>query len=153
MEFKVTSPAFGNGSLIPSRYTCDGEDINPHLAIHGVPEQARSLALVMESLDAPAGSRNHWIIWNIPPQTKEIREHSVPFHTEVGVNSMGKNGYVGPCPPSGTQRYLIRLFALDRKLELGAEAGRDALDKAMEFHILASAELLGSYARSNEGPV
>ena len=121
MEFKLTSPAFNHGSQIPSQYTCDGEDINPHLVIHGVPPGAKSLALVMEDPDAPAGLWTHWVVWDIPPETKEIREHTAPIGTGEGLNSWGETGYGGPCPPSGTHRYFFRLFALDTRIKLPVE--------------------------------
>lgn len=154
MDFKMTSPAFNNGTQIPSKYTCDGEDINPHLVIHGVPERAKSLALIMENLDAPAGQEVHWLVWNIPAETSEIREHTLPFHALAGVNSHKKSGYSGPCPKaSSPQRFVFRLFALDKRLELAAAAKREELEAAMEQHIMATAELQGSYARTNEAPL
>lgn len=152
MEFKLTSPAFSHGSQVPSKYTCDGENINPHLIIHGVPAEAKSLALVMEDPDAPAGLWIHWVMWNIPPETKEIREHTVPNGAAEGHNTRRKAGYTGPCPPSGSHRYFFRLFALDTKLELPADSEKPALEKAMELHILATAELVGTYSRTNEAP-
>ena len=153
MEFKLTSPAFSYGSQIPSRYTCDGENINPHLIIHGVPAKAKSLALLVEDPDAPAGNWIHWVMWNIPPETKEIREHTVPMGAEEGYNTGRESGYDGPCPPSGTHRYFFRLFSLDTKLKLAATTDKDMLETAMATHILATAELMGTYSRTNEGPV
>lgn len=153
MEFKLTSPVFSHGSQIPSRYTCDGENINPHLIIHGVPTKAKSLALVAEGPDAPVGLYFHWVMWNIPPETKEIREHTVPMGAEEGFNSSQESGYDGPCPPSGTHRYFFRLFALDTKLLLDAISDKGMLETAMATHILATAELMGTYSRTNEAPV
>lgn len=153
MEFKLTSPAFNHGSLIPSRYTCDGENINPHMIIHGVPANAKSLALLVEDPDAPAGLWIHWVMWNIPPETKEIREHTAPWGAEEGLNTRNKRGYAGPCPPLGTHRYFFRLFALECKLTLTADADKPALEKAMEGQILATTELMGTYSRTNEAPI
>lgn len=153
MDFKLSSPAFGSGSLIPSNYTCDGDNISPHLNIHGVPERAKSLALLMEDLNAPAGSECHWLLWNIPPETREVREHIVPFHAESGTNSFKKNGYSGPCPPSGIHRYLFRIYALDQKLDLPPGAEREQFERGIETHILATAELDGTYGRTNEAPM
>lgn len=153
MEFKLTSPAFNNGTQIPSRYTCDGENINPHLAICGVPPNAKSLALLVEDPDAPMGLWTHWVLWNIPPETKEIREHTVPWGAEQGKNSKGKVAYQGPCPPTGSHRYIFRLYALDRKLQLPAESDRQALELAMEQHILATTEIMGTYARTRVAPL
>ncbi|HBG06251.1 MAG: kinase inhibitor [Geobacteraceae bacterium GWC2_58_44] len=153
MEFKLTSPAFSNGSQIPSRYTCDGENINPHLIIHGIPANTKSLALVVEDPDAPAGLYTHWVLWNIPPETKEIREHTAPWGSEEGYNSGNERGYEGPCPPSGTHGYVFRLFALDLKLKIPADSDRQALETAMAQHILATTELMGNYSRTNEAPL
>ena len=153
MEFKLTSPAFSHGMQIPSKYTCDGENINPHLVIHGVPEKAKSLALVMEDPDAPGGLWVHWVAWDIPPDTREIREHTVPFGTGEGLNSWGESGYGGPCPPSGTHRYFFRLYALDTKLHLPDDSAKEKLATAMEGHIVATAELMGTYFRTNEAPL
>lgn len=153
MEFKLTSPAFSHGAQIPSKYTCDGENINPHLHIHGVPAHTKSLALVMEDPDAPAGLWVHWVMWNIPPETLEIREHTAPKGAEEGLNTRKKSGYDGPCPPSGSHRYFLRLYALDIKLKLPPDTGKLLLERAMEQHILASTELMGTYSRTNEAPL
>lgn len=153
MEFKLTSPAFNHGSQIPSKYTCDGENINPHLVIHGVPERAKSLALLMEDPDAPAGLWVHWVVWDISPETKEIREHTAPNGAWEGVNSGGEQGYTGPCPPPGIHRYFFRLFALDSRLKLPEESTKEELETAMAGHIMATAELMGTYARTNEAPL
>jgi len=153
MEFKLTSPAFNHGSQIPSKYTCDGENINPHLVIHGVPGRSKSLVLVMEDPDAPGSPRVHWLVWNIPPETKEIREHSAPFGALEGVNGAGGIGYTGPCPSEGTHRYFFRLFALDTRLKVPDEAVREELETAMEGRIIAVTELVGTYIRTNEAPV
>jgi Raf kinase inhibitor-like YbhB/YbcL family protein len=153
MEFKLTSPAFNHGSQIPSKYTCDGEDINPHLVIQGIPMGTKSLALVMEDPDAPDEVWVHWVLWDIPPETKEIREHSAPFGAVEGTTSWGDSGYGGPCPPVGTHRYFFRLFALNTRFHLPAAATREELETAMTGHIVATAELMGTYARTNEAPL
>jgi Raf kinase inhibitor-like YbhB/YbcL family protein len=153
MEFKLTSPAFSNGMQIPSKYTCDGENISPHLFIHGHPEKTRSLALVMTDQDAPAEFAVHWIVWNISPEVGEIKEHSVPHGAGVGLNGRGKCGYNGPCPQSGVHRYLLRLYALDTKLKLADNVGRLVLEAALESHVLATTELMGTYSRTNEAPL
>ena len=153
MELKLTSPAFNNGSQIPSKYTCDGENTNPHLVIHGVPPNTKSLALIVEDPDAPAGLWIHWVMWNISPEVKEIRERILPFGAEEGLNTNKQLGYDGPCPPSGTHRYLFRLFALDMKLKLPPESEKQALETAMAQHIIATTELMGTYSRTNEAPL
>lgn len=153
MEFKLSSPAFSNGSQIPSKYTCDGENVNPHLIIHGIPPKTRSLALIVEDPDAPAGLYTHWVMWNVNPELKEIREHTVPHGALEGINTSGEAGYTGPCPPSGTHRYFFRVFALDARITLSENSDRGALESAMEQHVIATAELMGTYSRTNEGPV
>jgi len=153
MEFKLTSPAFNHGTQIPSKYTCDGDNISPHLVIHGAPHGTKSLTLLLEDLDAPPDQALLWVLWNINPEIPEIKEHSAPHGSTQGLNSWKKTGYQSPCPPPGTHRYAFRLFALDCKLKLLPDADRSELDAAMESHILATTELSGSYARTNEAPL
>lgn len=153
MEFKLTCPAFHHGSQIPSRYTCDGDDINPYLVIQGAPAAAKSLALIMDDPDAPGGTWVHWLLWDISPEIKEIREHTAPFGAKEGVNSWDRSGYGGPCPPSGTHRYFFRLFALDIRPKIAGSAVREELERAMEGHILATTELMGTYSRTNQAPM
>ncbi len=143
----ISSPAFANGGDIPSRFTCKGEDINPPLEIHGTPAAARTLVLILEDPDAPGGLFTHWMVWNINPSTAVIAAKSIPIVAATeGTNDFGKMGYRGPCPPSGTHRYVFRLFALDRKLDLPGGAKRAALKKAMLGHVIASGELTGRFA-------
>lgn len=146
-EMKMTSPAFVHTKAIPSKYSCNGDDLNPPLSIEGVPLEAKSLALVMDDPDAPAGVWVHWVLWNIDPQTTRIDQGSVPAGARQGVNSWERTGYGGPCPPSGTHRYYFRLFALKERLELPSSATRKDLDRAMQGKILARCELLGLYGR------
>ena len=143
-ELTVKSPAFENNKLIPSKYTCDGEEVSPPLTVEGIPEKTKSLALIMEDPDAPAGLFIHWLVWNIPP-TNEIQENSVPG-TE-GLNTNKKNSYHGPCPPGGTHRYYFKVYALDTLLKLGAFSEKEVLENAMQNHILAQGELIGLYRR------
>ena len=143
-ELTVKSPAFENNKLIPSKYTCDGEEVSPPLTVEGIPEKTKSLALIMEDPDAPAGLFIHWLVWNIPP-TDKIQENSVPG-TE-GLNTNQKNSYHGPCPPGGTHRYYFKVYALDTLLKLGAFSEKEVLENAMQNHILAYGELLGLYRR------
>jgi Raf kinase inhibitor-like YbhB/YbcL family protein len=145
---KLSSSVFTNGENIPIRYTCDGEDVNPPLFISGVPEGARSLALVMDDPDAPAGLWVHWTVWNIDPRTVEIPEDSVPAGAEQGLTSSGRREYGGPCPPDREHRYFFRLYALDTKLDLDPlQTGKDELKEAIHGHVLAQAELMGRYDR------
>ena len=143
----ISSPAFPHQAAIPVRYTCDGQDINPPLQIGTVPAGAKSLALVVDDPDAPVGTWDHWVIWNIPPQTGEIRENSLPSGAVPGLNSWKRNRYGGPCPPSGTHRYFFRLYALDSTLNLPSSATKAALEGAMRGHIIAQGELMGTYRR------
>ena len=143
-ELTVKSPAFENNKLIPSKYTCDGEEVSPPLAVEGIPEKTKSLALIMEDPDAPAGLFIHWLVWNIPP-TDKIQENSVPG-TE-GLNTNKKNSYHGPCPPGGTHRYYFKVYALDTHLNLSAFSEKEVLENAIQNHILAHGELVGLYRR------
>nr|MDO8132980.1 YbhB/YbcL family Raf kinase inhibitor-like protein [Candidatus Njordarchaeum guaymaensis] len=140
----MTSPAFENKGSIPSKYTCDGRDVNPPLKIEDIPKETQSLVLIVDDPDAPAGTFDHWIVWNIPP-TERIEENSVPG-TE-GLNDLRKHSYGGPCPPSGTHRYFFKVYALDTKLSLNPNSRKRDLEKAMTGHILAKGELIGLYRR------
>ncbi|MFW9914616.1 MAG: YbhB/YbcL family Raf kinase inhibitor-like protein [Candidatus Thorarchaeota archaeon] len=149
-DFSLASPAFDHGGSIPSKYTCDGEDINPRLEISGIPNNTQSLALVMDDPDAVQVAGHvwdHWVLWNISPSTTVIEENSVPAHAVQGRNSWGRNDYGGPCPPSGTHRYFFKLYALDAKLDLPSSATKLDLEQAMEGHILAQARLMGTYQK------
>ncbi len=146
-ELQLSSPAFAHEGAIPARYTCDGQDINPPLAFGNVPAGTKSLALIADDPDAPVGMWVHWVMWNIPPETREIRENSVPAGGVQGLNDWKKNLYGGPCPPSGTHRYFFKLYALDTKLTLAPATTKTALERAMTGHILARGELMGTYRR------
>jgi Raf kinase inhibitor-like YbhB/YbcL family protein len=141
---KVSSPAFSEGGMIPSKYTCDGSNVSPPLDIEHIPEAARCLALIMDDPDAPAGTWVHWVAWNIPV-THHIHENEV--HGETGLNDFGRTGYGGPCPPSGTHRYFIKVYALDSPIELPGQATKQKLEKGMSDHIIAYGELMGLYNR------
>ncbi len=143
----ITSPAFDNSGAVPSEYTCDGANVNPPLVMSGVPTAAKSLALIVDDPDAPRGTWVHWTLWNIDPQTTEIKEHSVPPGAIEGVTSFGKPGYGGPCPPSGTHHYHFKLYALDTQMALDASADKARLEAAISGHVIAFHELIGLYAR------
>jgi Raf kinase inhibitor-like YbhB/YbcL family protein len=145
---RLTSSAFTEGSSIPSKYTCDGDDAIPPLHFEDVPPAAKSLALVMDDPDAPGGTWDHWIVWNLPPGTKEVKEGKAPGGVG-GKNSWGRNDWGAPCPPDREHRYFFRLYALDRELDLGAGAKKGELEKAMRGHIVAEAQLMGRYLRSS----
>ncbi len=144
---KITSSAFENNQQIPLKYTCDGQDINPPLEISEVPKETKSLVLIVDDPDAPMGTWVHWLVWNIDPSIAKIEENSMPQGAVQGQNSFGKAPYGGPCPPSGTHRYFFKVYALDIKLELDSSADKNALESAMEGHILDKAELIGLYQR------
>jgi len=141
----VKSPAFEKNKYIPIKYSCDGDEINPPLTIEGIPIAAKTLALILDDPDAPRGTFDHWIVWNIPPNGK-IAEHSAPGIQ--GLNSANRQDYIGMCPPSGTHRYFFKVFALDGQLDLDPNKTRKKdLEKAMEGHILARGEIIGLYSR------
>lgn len=141
---KVISTVFSNKGHIPSEYTCDGKDINPPLEISNIPEGTKTLALIMEDPDAPRGTFDHWLVWNISPN-EAIAEQTNPGIS--GTNDFGKSGYGGPCPPSGVHRYFFKVYALDTKLDLLAGADKDALLEAMTDHILAEGVIMGLYQK------
>jgi Raf kinase inhibitor-like YbhB/YbcL family protein len=148
---KITSSAFQDHELIPPKYTCDGADVIPPLKVKEVPREAKSLALIMDDPDVPPAVRpdrnwDHWIVWNVPPDVDQIEEGKPPKGV-VGRNSWGKNGYGGPAPPDREHRYFFKLYALDRTLDLPSTAGKPELQKAMEGHVLAEAQLVGRYDR------
>jgi len=145
-DLVVRSPVFESNKLIPAKYSCDGDDVNPPLTVENVPEDAKSLVLIIDDPDAPMGVWNHWLVWNIPAGTREIEENSVPG--VQGKNTGGRRRYGGPCPPSGTHRYFFKVFALDVELDLDAGAKKKDVENAMRGHVLAEGELLGLYHRS-----
>lgn len=144
-DLSVKSPAFKQGELIPKKYTCDGENINPPLIIEGVPKEAKTLVLAVDDPDAPSGTWDHWIVWNIAASTAKIGEDSVPGME--GENSFGRTGYGGPCPPSGTHRYFFKVYALDTQLNLTGRSKKKDAEKVMQGHVLAKGELMGVYRR------
>ncbi len=144
---KITSPVFKHNDRIPSKYTCDGADINPPLHVENVPDGTKSLSLIVDDPDAPRGTWVHWVVWNIAPDTKEIKEHTVPSGAQQGVNDFRKTSYGGPCPPSGTHRYFFKLYALDVIFNIDRDTNKAGLEKAMSGHILGQTELIGLYAR------
>ncbi len=142
---KITSAAFKEGGAIPSKYTCDGDDSSPPLIISDVPKNAKTLALISDDPDAPMGTWVHWVVWNIPADTKEIAEGEAPG--EEGTTDFGRTGYGGPCPPSGTHRYFFKLYALDTELNLPGSTTKKQLESAMKGHVVAEAKLIGTYKR------
>jgi Raf kinase inhibitor-like YbhB/YbcL family protein len=148
----LESSAFSNEAQIPSRYTCDGENLSPSLHWSELPEGTQSVALVMDDPDAPLQTFVHWVVYNLPPTVSELSEgagvkNSPSTGMVVGKNDFGNIGYGGPCPPRGTHRYYFKLYALDRQLTLSAGATKSQLERAMERHVLAQAVLIGHYRR------
>lgn len=141
----ITGSVFLHTGLIPQKYTCDGVNVSPPLQISDVPEDAKSLVLIVDDPDAPGGMWVHWTVWNIVPATEEILEDSVPDGATEGITDFGEPGYGGPCPPSGTHRYFFKLYALDTMLRLPSSAKKSELEQAMVGRILAKAELIGLY--------
>jgi Raf kinase inhibitor-like YbhB/YbcL family protein len=152
MAITITSTAFSEGGMIPRDYTCDGKDMSPPLAWTGVPEGAKSIALICDDPDAPMGTWVHWVIFNIPARIEDLPagippEQVLENGATHGINDFRKFGYGGPCPPGGTHRYYFKVYALD--IELAEKPGitKAELLKAMEGHILAEGQLMGTYAR------
>ena len=142
---ELRSPAFEHGGFIPIKYTCQGQDINPALVIEGIPQNAKSLALIVEDPDAPMGIWVHWVVYDIGVVSR-IDEDSIPG--EQGVNDFGRKDYGGPCPPSGTHRYFFKIYALDKNLGLQEGLSKKELEAAIQPHILDKAELIGLYKKS-----
>jgi Raf kinase inhibitor-like YbhB/YbcL family protein len=143
----IHSQVFSHNGHIPSDYTCEGRNINPPLEVGNIPENTKTLSLIIEDPDAPHGTYVHWIVWNIRPNDA-IAEASNPGIS--GVNSFGKTGYGGPCPPSGSHRYFFRVYALDIELDLLAGSDKKALIDAMKDHILAEGVLMGYYKKRTQ---
>jgi Raf kinase inhibitor-like YbhB/YbcL family protein len=159
MTMTIYSSAFTPHGEIPARYTCDGEDISPPLAWSGVPPGAKSLVLIVDDPDAPdpAAPRMtwvHWVLYNLPPETNGLPEgvepSRLPAGTLEGLNDWQRTGYGGPCPPVGRHRYFHKLYALDTRLPDLKHPTKARLEQAMQGHILAQAELVGTYQRGQE---
>lgn len=157
MSLELSSPAFTNGNPIPAKYTCEGEDISPALAWRGVPPGTRSLVLIVDDPDAPdpAAPKTtwvHWVILNLPPESAGLPEDAgsgagLPSGTVSGRNDWKRADYGGPCPPIGRHRYFHKLYALDRELSLTGQPTKKDVEAAMHGHVLATAELVGTYEK------
>ena len=148
----LTSAAFAQGQAIPSTYTCEGRDISPPLAWAEPPTGTKSFALISDDPDAPGKTWVHWVVYNLPPSTRELpaafaAEQQRPDGTQQGMTDFGRIGYGGPCPPSGTHRYFFTLYALDTPVSLPPGATKAHIAAAMKGHILAQAQLMGTYRR------
>lgn len=140
---RLTSDLFQDNTPIPPAYTCKGPGMSPSLRITDIPAEAVSLALIMHDPDAPGGDFVHWLVWNIDSATEFIEEGAVPAAARQGVNGFGNIGYGGPCPPSGTHRYVFELYALNTLLDMREGADRATLETALSQHIVATARLVG----------
>jgi Raf kinase inhibitor-like YbhB/YbcL family protein len=143
---KITSMAFENGGKIPDKYSKYGENRIPPIHIDEVPDKTRSLMLIVDDPDASKGTFNHWLLFNMDPKIRDIREDSVPVMATQGRNDFGEVEYDGPKPPSGEHRYFFKAFALDTVLPLARGSTRDALEREMDGHVLETATLMGKYA-------
>ena len=155
MEIKIKSTAFNEGSSIPSKFSCENENVSPQLHWNEVSKNIKSYAIILDDPDAPGGNFVHWVIFNIPGTMNELHENvtpsrNIPDEVMIGTNSFGRIGYGGPCPPPGkAHRYYFRIFALDTILHhVESGATKQLLIKAMEGHIIAKGELMGTYKRS-----
>ena len=156
MSLQLTSSAFRHEGTIPDKYSKEGGNISPPLSWSGVPEKAKSLALIVDDPDAPSGLFVHWLVYAIPPHLAKLGEDLPATATladglRQGRNGFGDIGYGGPRPPSGTHRYFFHLFALDTELDLAPGARREELDRAIQGHVLEEAQLMGRYEHRKPG--
>jgi len=150
---QLTSPAFGESEIIPTKYTCDGENVSPPLKWTGVPADAKSLVLIADDPDAPTGTWVHWVLYDLPATAHELpealaRSQYVPGGARQGLNDFKQLGYGGPCPPPGkAHRYFFKLYALECALDLKPGATKNEVERAIEHHNLAQGQLMGTYKR------
>ncbi|MCC6287399.1 MAG: YbhB/YbcL family Raf kinase inhibitor-like protein [Chitinophagaceae bacterium] len=142
--FHISSPVFSNGGAIPARYTCEGEGVNPPLNTSNIPEGTQTLALIVEDPDAPGGTYDHWIVWDIEPGMA-IKENSNPGIS--GTNSSGKTGYHPPCPPAGSHRYYFHMYALNIKPDIPAGETKEKLLQVIQPYIIAEAVIMSTYEK------
>lgn len=153
MSLQINSTAFSAGETIPKKFTCDGPDVSPKLAWNEPPAKTQSIALIMDDPDAPVGTWVHWVLYDLPADTRELpegvsKQEQLSSGARQGRNDFGKTGYGGPCPPPGkAHRYFFKLYALDAQLGLKAGVKKADLERAMQGHILAQGELIGRYGR------
>jgi Raf kinase inhibitor-like YbhB/YbcL family protein len=152
MALTLSSSAFAPGKSIPDEFSCKGRNISPALAWTGAPANTASFAVILDDPDAPSGTFTHWVIYNIPAASQSLAQGVAPQPTfddgaAQGRNSGNRQYYEGPCPPSGTHHYYFRLYALDTRLDLPPGATVDQLRKAMQGHILAQGELMGTFSK------
>lgn len=149
---QVMSSAFKEGGMIPRQYTCQGEDISPALSWEAGPDGTKSAALIVDDPDAPGGTFVHWVVYDLPGNVRELpenlpRDKTLPNGAKQGMNDFGRVGYMGPCPPSGTHRYFFKVYALDAQTNLPPGKSKADLLKAMEGHIRAQGQIMGTCKR------
>lgn len=143
----LKSPAFTDSGIIPAKYTCDGENVNPPLVIGNIPDGTKSLVLLTDDIDTPKRTWVHWLVWNIDPETNEIPESAVFPGAGIARNGFGKLGYGGPCPSEGIHRYVFTVYAVDRILLLDQDSQKSDVLNAANTRILGSAQFIGKYSR------
>lgn len=156
-EIIIESPAFKYGEFIPVKYTCEGKDISPPLAWKNIPEGTKGVVLICDDPDAPGGTWVHWVIYNIPPDLKELKE-GIPPEKELrngimqGRNSWDRIGYGGPCPPPGhgVHRYFFKIYAIDKVLEFSPGMTKEEILKIIKGHIIAEGKLMGKFKRDEK---
>ena len=152
MDIRISSEAFEDGGMIPSMYTCDGDDISPPLSWDSVPEKTKSIALICDDPDAPMGTFVHWVLFNLPADIKGLEENiskemMLENGAQQGISDFGKIGYGGPCPPGGTHRYFFKIYTIDTIITAGANFRKKDLENAMKGHILGTGQIIGRYKR------
>lgn len=144
---KIISPAFTNNGKIPSKYTCDGEDVSPPLEFLEVPREAKSLVLIVDDPDAPGKTWVHWVVYNISPSTGKVLEDSIPQVGVLGKTDFDTLGYGGPCPPSGTHRYFFKLYAIKKGLDLSEGLNKQQILEKINESVIEQAQIIGLYSR------
>lgn len=148
MGMKITSTAFQNNGMLPKNYSCDGRKISPPLSFSEIPDNAKSLVLIVEDPDAPSGTFTHWVVYDIKSSARDVSENTIPLGGKLGKTSLGTPGYVAACPPTGDHRYIFNLYALDiASLGLKSSATREQVEDAMTDHVLDKAQLIALYKR------
>lgn len=152
MEIEIRSRSFREGESIPSKFTCDGENVSPHLSWESSVDGIKTFVLLVEDPDASSGNFTHWVVYNIPVEVNTLMENSTPTKNVrdeilMGTNDFGRIGYGGPCPPSGTHHYYFRIYGLNTAVHLDSGATNKEVSRKMEGHIIARGELMGTYQR------
>lgn len=138
---------FENNGKIPSKYTCDGENLAPELTVSAIPVGTKSLVLIVDDPDAPMGTFVHWVLFNLPKHTIKINNKLLPPGVKQGLTDFGKIGWGGPCPPSGEHRYFFKIYAIDKILDLQNGCTKAQVERSIQGHIIEKAELIGLYKR------